>query len=453
MKKNFYYSAICLLAIIIFSCQKPKLSEEANNESNNSGSAYRTSSSISILQWQKCFGSTATDDGYSIASSKDGVTGVSTGYFLVGTTNGNNGNVSGSRGLNDGWLVKTDLNGNFLWQLVIGGTDYDYGKGVVATDDGGCIVAIEARSKDGDFAALGIRGGLVLAKVNSSGTIVWKQRYGGSGSDVPHAMIKTSDGGVAITGYTSSPDLEGAPLINHNGSNVWLIKLNPVDIAGAQPYTISVQRTFGIPTGTNGESAYSIVQTVSGGYAMAGVTYSIVNGSTRPDIWVVNAGTDGSQLWTKTLGDAGSSDVSFGITSSTSDGGVVITGFIGLNLVVAKLDASGTISWQTIYVAGRGQAVIPAADGYVVTGSTGSRKGELFTTNGGEDMILVKLGFDGSKKISYSFGGTGSERGRGIIPSADGNGFMALGSTSSNNGAVSGNHGGNDFWMVKLNAP
>lgn len=438
------------LSAVLFSCKK--ISEKENvlqpGATAASNSSSRTISS-SILQWQKCFGSAGTDDGYSIAAAaKDAVTGNSTGYFLVGTTNGNNGYVSGNHGNNDAWLVKTDLSGTFKWQLAIGGTGNDYGKGVVVTDDGGCLVAIDAYSTDGDFSTLGTQTGFVIVKVNSAGIIVWSQRYG---SGVVQAMIKTSSG-VAITGYISGPQFVDPQ------QSVWLLTLKPDPVAiQDQPYIKGPEYTYGLPN-THGETGYGITQTQSGGFAIVGATYSIVN--SNPDIWVVNTDVNGTQLWTYELGGAGA-DIGWGITSSP-DGSVIFTGQVGLNLVVVKLDASGNQSpsgWSTIYLGGqlrgiRGQAIISANDGYIVTGSTSSNKGEILNTNGGEDMIFVKVGLDGSKQTSYSFGGTGDERGKSIIPLPDANiGYMALGYTTSNNGVVSGNNGGKDFWMVKMNAP
>jgi hypothetical protein len=129
-------------------------------------------------------------------------------------------------------------------------------------------------------------------------------------------------------------------------------------------------------------------------------------------------------------------------------------------MVVIKLNTStGVKVWQTTYLGGNvgsitGFSIVCTNQDCVITGSTNSNKGEIKSTNGGEDLILLKLGLDGTKKTSYSFGGTGNDRGRCIIPSADGtNTYLALGYTNSNNGAVSGNHGGQDMWLVKLNTP
>jgi hypothetical protein len=48
-----------------------------------------------------------------------------------------------------------------------------------------------------------------------------------------------------------------------------------------------------------------------------------------------------------------------------------------------------------------------------------------------------------------TFGGTGNDQGRSIQLTADG-GYIINGFTNSTDGDVSGNHGGNDIWVVKL---
>jgi hypothetical protein len=449
MKKHFYYSTVLFIILSFCACQKQNFTDSSDSPSGNS--SFRASTGTSILRWQKCFGSVGTDDGYSISPAIDA---VNPGYFLVGTEGSTGGNVignPGNHGGNDAWLVKTDLNGTFQWQLPIGGSANDYGKGVVATDDGGCIVAVDGQSTDKDFFSTlgGNSNDLVLLKVSSSGGIVWTYRYG---PGVPNAMIKTSDGGVAITGYTS-----GTGAMDPQQS-VWLLKLNPVIPGTDQPFQITLNKSFGIPTGTHGETGYGITQTPNGGFAIVGATYSAVN--SNPDIWAVGADAGGNKSWIYKMGGT-YADVGWGITNSPIDNSVVFTGYVGLNLVVVKLDGVNgvQVGQTTTYLGGkvsglRGQAIISTADGYIVTGSTNSSQAEIMNTYGAEDLIVVKLGLDLSKKTSYSLGGTGDERGKSIIPSADVNGgYLALGYTSSNNGLVSSNNGSRDFWLIKFNAP
>jgi hypothetical protein len=57
------------------------------------------------------------------------------GYALAGTT------YSFGAGNFDCWLVKTDTNGNALWNRTYGGTGYDEAQSVVQTRDGGYALA------------------------------------------------------------------------------------------------------------------------------------------------------------------------------------------------------------------------------------------------------------------------------------------------------------------------
>ncbi|MBC8643570.1 hypothetical protein H9W95_04315 [Flavobacterium lindanitolerans] len=50
-----------------------------------------------------------------------------------------------------------------------------------------------------------------------------------------------------------------------------------------------------------------------------------------------------------------------------------------------------------------------------------------------------------------SLGGTGNDYANSVHQTADG-GYIVAGYTSSNDGDVSGNHGGDDIWVVKLTA-
>ncbi len=50
-----------------------------------------------------------------------------------------------------------------------------------------------------------------------------------------------------------------------------------------------------------------------------------------------------------------------------------------------------------------------------------------------------------------ALGGSGDDLGRFVQQTSDG-GYIVAGDTESNDGDVSGNHGGADFWVVKFNA-
>jgi len=80
-------------------------------------------------QWDKTFGGTGSDRGYSVQQTSDG------GYIIAGDTH------SYGAGSGDFWLVKTDSEGDKEWDKTLGGTDDDYASSVQQTSDGGYVLA------------------------------------------------------------------------------------------------------------------------------------------------------------------------------------------------------------------------------------------------------------------------------------------------------------------------
>ena len=85
-------------------------------------------------EWDKTFGGSNDDFGSCIKQTIDG------GYIIVGWTNSFGG------GNNDAWLIKTDAEGNEEWDKPFGGSDSDRGYSVQQTTDGGYIITGETKS-------------------------------------------------------------------------------------------------------------------------------------------------------------------------------------------------------------------------------------------------------------------------------------------------------------------
>ena len=120
---------------------------------------------------------------------------------------------------------------------------------------------------------------------------------------------------------------------------------------------------------------------------------------------------------------------------------------------IVKLKRDGTVRWQKC-LGGSYQdcanAVLQTTDGgYIVAGSTSSNDGDVFGNHGGSDFWVVKLKSDGTIDWRKCFGGSGQDCANAVLQTADG-GYLVAGYTSSNDEDVSDNQGQEDFWIVKL---
>ena len=248
--------------------------------------------------------------------------------------------------------------------------------------------------------------------------------YGGVGNEAVYSMIKTSDHGLAMAGYTNS--------FGAGQYDFWLIK---TDVVGNVQWT----KTYG---GPNDDYAYSVVQTSDNGFALAGGTKSL--GAGDFDLLLVKTDALGNQQYNKTFGGIWE-DWGYSITK-TYDGGLILAGFtasFGLgsgDLWLIKTDASGNLEWSQTYgdiYYDAASAVIQTVDGgFAVVGSTYSYG------NGGSDAWLVKTDNLGNSQWRKTYGGTGEDFGYSLVQTVD-NGFAIAGSTSSFGAGIY------DFWLVR----
>jgi hypothetical protein len=354
--------------------------------------------------WSQTYGGTENDEGWSVVQTVDG------GYAVAGYTN------SYGAGAWDVWLIKTDTSGTAQWNQTYGGTDYDAGWSVVQTSDGGYAVAGYTNSYGAGWSDVW------LVKTDASGTLQWNQTYGGTVTDVGFSVVETSDGGYAIAGYTFS---YGA-----GSADVWLVK---TDANGNEQWN----QTYG---GTSADEGYSVVETVDGGYAVAGYTTSYGTGSA--DVWLVKTDSAGMVQWNQTYGgtdyDAGWSVV------QTSDGGYAVAGYTTSygagwsDVWLVKTDASGNEQWNQTYGGtdwDEGWSVVQTSDGgYAIAGDTTSY--EYYV------VWLVKTDASGTLQWNQTYGGTDEDVGRSVVETVDG-GYAVAGYTDSF-GA-----GGSDVWLIK----
>jgi hypothetical protein len=405
------------------------------------------------ILWQKCFGGTSFDYSSSITITPDG------GYIFAGVSNSIDGDVFGNQGGYDFSVVKLSNTGTIQWQKSLGGTLEDAASKIIPTSDGGYITVGYTDSNDGDVSGNhGYRDAWVV-KLSNLGAIQWQKCVGGGvNSDYLYSIVQTSDGGYVAAGgtYSNDGDLSG----NHGAFDAWVIKLSNVG-------TVQWQKCLG---GTSNDNAKSIVQTLDGGYIIAGYAGTndgdISGNHGYRDSWIVKLSNLGDIQWQKCLGGSNNDEANY--ITQTLDGGYVVAGYADSNdgdvfdnhgyrdAWVVKLSSLGTILWQKCLGGSNGDGAdsleITSDGGYVMACSTQSNDGDVSGNHGSRDAWVVKLSNLGIIQWQKCLGGSTSDVASSIALTQEG-GYIIAGGTQSNDGDVLGNNGGaNDAWIVKLNA-
>jgi Secretion system C-terminal sorting domain len=425
MKKTITLLALCLICTLSFAQQAP------------------------AIQWQKCLGGTGDEYANSIQPTPDG------GYIVAGYTSSIDGDVTGNQGETDAWIMKLNSTGNLQWQKTMGGTSADSASCIQTTSDGGYIVAGYTLSTNGDVT--GNHGGndIWVVKISSTGSLQWEKAFGGTNFDYASSIQVTADSGYILAGYTTS--IDGDVTGNQGDKDVWIVKISSSG-------SLQWQKTLG---GANLDQAKSIQPTSDGGYIVAGYTNS-TNGDVTGnhgdyDVWVVKLSGSGSLLWQKALG--GTNFDGANSIQPTADGGYIVAGYTASNNGdvtgnhgngdgwVVKLSSTGSLQWQKAFGGTDGESfysIQPTLDGgYIVAGETSSSDGDLTGNHGDYDVWAVKLSNTGSLQWQKTLGGISWDLAYNIQSTPD-EGYIVAGFTSSTDEDVTGNHGNDDAWVVKL---
>ena len=328
MVKKYSGIRVLLFAVVLllmFGCSDG--SGGSSDSSSSGGGTTSQGGGGSSSLWSAIYGDVGAEEMEGVWNTSDG------GYIVAGTSD----SYSDGGDL-DALVLKVDAGGNIEWARTYGGTGDDMAIGIQQTSDGGYIVAGWTES----FGAGAGKADFWVFKLDSSGTVEWANRYGGTGIEQAWSVDITSDGYYIVAGGTTS--------FGAGGADYWVLKL---DSSG----NIVWQRAYGgtgddAPGGTYNEYVARVLEDTDGDYVVASETNSF--GSGGSDIWVLKLRSDnGSVIWEYAYGDT--DDDSVWSFQEASDGGYILPGLMTrpgtteADMWVLRLAKDGTITWQKIY--------------------------------------------------------------------------------------------------------
>jgi hypothetical protein len=289
------------------------------------------------IQWQRIYGGFGDDDALSLVQVNED------NYVFAGYTSSNDGDIkgfhigiAGSNNYNsDAWIVSMDQAG-IIWQACLGGSENDAANCIVKTSDGGFAVAGYTASSDGDVVnnpTPGVSQAWII-KLDQYGHVVWQKVLGGSYARA-FSIIETKDEGrdLVVTGSVSGTKFsDGQVSGNHGEDDVWVVRLSSEG-------DVRWQKCFG---GSKQDVGMTIIQTTDQGFAIAGSTKSHdgdvaghhADSIANFDEWVIKLDRNGNLEWQKCLGGGGDELFPFeggtGITQ-TLDGGYTLATYTRSN--------------------------------------------------------------------------------------------------------------------------
>jgi hypothetical protein len=449
--------------------------------------------------WDKTYGGFENEVLTAITVAPDG------GYLLGGYSDSNISKdlftdaiykSENSKGGNDYWVVKTDANGNKLWDKAFGGSTSDIMTSIVLTTDGGFLLgggSESGRTGDRSDASRGSSDYWVV-RINSNGQKLWDKAYGGTEEDGLTRILPAPDGGFLLGGYSMSNTGGDKSENSRGGSDFWFIKINS---EGEKQW----DRTLG---GSGTDILYSIQVAADGGYLLGGTSSSDISAEkttsfsgAEPDIWIVKLsdcpvssylattevsqsavlmayGCPGEVLWSN--GQKGLflrvnatqttrySAQCILATDNSDESGVLLFLYKAASplttLAQSKCYRELPQKLSDITLGGSAheglREILPTPDGgFLLAGTSSSGQGgdKSASSKGGADYWIVRVNAAGNKLWDKTFGGNGTDSLRAALLTADG-GFL-LGGTS--NSARSGDKtetskGNEDFWVIRIDA-
>lgn len=490
--------------------------------------SFRNMPWVPSVSWQKIYGGFNFDMAYKIIQTNDG------GYLIGGASNSTRITGCTNQGGYDAYLVKVNYLGEIEWQKMFGGSGNDEIKGLTLSKDGTYIVAGTTSSPF--FSGKKTFGGedQFVVKLDLQGNFLWKRVYGTPGFESVESLNYAGDDCFILAGSSSAYylcddcdeddwddddldddcyyDCDDDDCDDHDDHDDDCddefrdckddcddddcdddcddhCELNctiqchdcdddcddcndPSDKGRVDKDFLLMKISsegemiwasqFG---GSGSDEAYSVVSTSDGGFVVAGSSESTdipgtVN-SGRSDFMVVKTDSNGKALWTGLYGRY-SWEVACSI-QQTSEGNLVIAGSTSSgttsdtdryrDVYLVKITSSGEFLWEKHYGGSMDDSALSVKQthdgGFIIAGHSASSDLGGTTSIGWYDAYLLKLDSQGDPEWQRTFGGISEDRSFDVIQSSD-KGYAVAGYTyPPGPGEFIGCY---DFYVLKLNS-
>jgi len=305
---------------------------------------------------------------------------------------------------NDIYVVRTDDIGDTLWTRFYGGDGRDECYDVIETESGDYIIAgkidsygqmlrIDSQGEiiwnqviedasylleiititDGRYALVGTGGNAwdgIFLVINEDGEEIFSDSYGGDGAESCRAIVQTDDEGYLLGMASNS--------FGNGGFDAYLVKLDA-------EYEMEWTNTYG---GDNDDGCFDIIQTLDGGYALAGYTESFSERGDE-DYWVIKIDENGEEQWSQVYGE-GLDDKCYNIVQ-LENGDFILAGNTYLvapyQCGIMRVNRTGDLIWEANY-----WELCRTCNSLILTDDGGYMLGGSISY--GSDFFLLKLSTD-----------------------------------------------------------
>jgi hypothetical protein len=385
------------------------------------------------MDWHKGYGTDNGEHIHEIMQTKDG------GYIGIGQTD------EGKRDRSDILVVKTDPDGEFQWQKIIGAKEaYDIGICVAEAEDGYIIGGALTEGNQIRY----------MAKLGYDGEFVWQKTYKNKRNGMIRGIEILENGDIVTTGYKNCA-LSGFVFIADN-SDGYIMKTNSHGKVIWEKHLSAAQ------------GAKVREELHKNGFVICTTTW--MNDPVHPqDFYLIKTDKDGNEYWSKNYG--GDSDEHCYDFDLTEDGGYILGGHtrspsygvVNWDFLIMKIDRDGNEEWHRTfgqprrydprYIHDEAYGVRQTPDGgYVLVGGSGDEYeySETGSPHGASDIwkaYLVKVNSNG-KKLWEAVYGSNKDHNAGEYLGLTKDGGYIIGTDSDSAGKE--NFKPNNFGFMKI---